>query len=190
MRKNLWEIILTCCFVLSAWFCGSGCANVSVTLQSNRDPAAMHRIQRLFVIIDQGVIEKQPTSKRSGERLKSEVLAASLQNCLSNTPVQLEINIVNPVALNGQNFESKIREFQADAVLVVRLRNVVMDQFGGCPIIYYDASLYNEITQKYVWRALIKNSGDPAAMNQRTRKMAEAIVAQLRADGFLEPPQA
>ena len=142
------------------------------------------------MLIDEGVLEKQPASKKTNEQLKSEVLAVSLRNCFSNTPVQLEVGIVNPLALDGaldgQNFETKIRAFHADTVLVVRLKNVVVDQFGGCPMLFYDASLFNEITHKFVWRGIIKNSGDPEAMKQRTRKMAETLVAQLRADGFVE----
>lgn len=169
-----------------ALFCGNGCANISVSLQSNRDPEVMHQISRLYVLIDQGVFENQPAAKSAGGSLPSVALAAGLRNCLSNSPVQLEISIRDPLALNGQNFDAKILEFQADAVLVVRLRNAVLDQFGGCPIIYYDASLFNEITQKCVWRGILKNSGDPAAINRRMRKMAGLLVAQLRADGFIE----
>jgi hypothetical protein len=187
MSKTLFRTVVAFSLLTLALLCGNGCANVSVTMQSNKDPGAMHQVKRLYVIIDQGVLENQPTSKRIDEQLKSAVLVASLRNCLSNTPLQLEIGIVNPLALNGQDFETKIREFQADAVLVCKLKNVVVNQFGGCPTIYYDASLFNEITHKYVWRALIKNSGDPFAMDQRTRRMAETIVAQLRADGLIEP---
>jgi hypothetical protein len=169
-----------------ALICGNGCANISVTLQSNKDVTAVRPVKRLYVLIQQGVLEKQPMSKKPDEQLKSDVLAASLRNCLSNTPVQLEISVVGPLALDESIYETKIQGFYADAVLIIKVQNLVVDQFGGSPIIYYDAILYDEITHKYVWRAVINNSGDPGAMDQRMQKMAGAIVAQLRADGFIE----
>jgi hypothetical protein len=169
-----------------ALICGNGCANTSVTLQSNKDVAAVRPVKRLYVLIEQSALEKQPVSKKLDEQLKSDVLAASLRNCLSNTSVQLKISVVDPLALDEKIYETKIGEFYADAVLIIKIKNVVMDQFGGSPIIYYDAGLFDEITHKYVWRAVINNSGNPGAMDQRMQKMADAIVAQLRADGFIE----
>jgi hypothetical protein len=169
-----------------ALICGNGCANTSVTLLSNKDVAAVRPVKRLYVLIEQGALEKQPVSKKLDEQLKSDVLAASLRNCLSNTSVKLEISVVDPLALDEKIYETKIWEFYADAVLIIKIKNVVMDQFGGSPIIYYDAGLFDEITHKYVWRAVINNSGNPGAMDQRMQKMADAIVAQLRADGFIE----
>jgi hypothetical protein len=169
-----------------ALICGNGCADMSVTLQSNKDTTAIYHVRRLFVFIDQGSFETQPVSKKLAKQLKSDVLAASLKNCLSNTSVQLEIGVVNPLALDDKIYETKIHEFLADSVLTIRIKHVVMDQFGGCPIIYYDASLFDEITHKYIWRALINNSGNPETMDQRMQKMAEAIIAQIRADGFIE----
>ncbi len=186
MSRPFFETTLVFSLLALALLCGNGCADVSVTMQSNKDLEGMHQVKRLYVIIDQGVLEKQPASPKIKEHLKSKVLAASLRECLSNTPVQLEFQIINPLALSKENYEAKITEYHADAVLVIKLKSVLMDQFGGCPKIYYDALLLNQITQKPVWRAIIENSGNPAAMNHRMQRMAEAIVAQLRADGFIE----
>lgn len=167
--------------------CGNGCANISVTLQSNKDVAAVRPIRRLYVLIKQDAQEKQPVSKKLNEQLKSEVLAASLQNCLSNASIQLKVSVVDTLVLDEKIYETKIQEFYSDAVLIIEIRNGVMDQFGGYPIIYYDARLYDEIMQRTVWRAVINNSGDPSAMDQRMQRMGVAIVKQLRTDGFIEP---
>jgi len=169
-----------------ALICGNGCANASVTMQSNKNAAAVRPIRRLYVLIQQDALEKQPLSKKSSEQLKSDVLAANLQNCLSSNSVQSKISVVDLLALDEKIYETKIQEFYSDAVLVIGIKNGVIDQFGGTPMICYDAKLYDEILRKYVWRAAINNSGDPGAMDQRMQKMAVAIVAQLRADGFIE----
>ena len=169
-----------------ALICGDGCASVSVTLQSNKDVAAVRPVRRLYVLIELDALEKQPMSQKVNERLKSDVLAASLRNCLSNTSVQLKISVVDPLALDEKIYETKIQEFYTDAVLTIGIRNGVVDQFGGNPVIYFNAGLYDEILHKDVWRAVINNSGDPGAMDQRMQKMAGAIIAQLRADGFIE----
>ena len=186
MSKTIYDSVLAFNLLALVLLCGNGCANISVTMQSNKDPAVMHQVRRLYVLIDQDVLEKQTVSKKSDQPLPSEALAASLRNCLSNAPVQLDIGSINPLALDEKIYETKILDDHADAVLIIKFRNALMDQFGGCPIIYYDAILYNQIVQKPVWRALITNSGSPDVMDQRMQKMAMTIVAQLRVDGFIE----
>jgi hypothetical protein len=67
MKKGFFGTVLVASLLVAASICGNGCATyTSVTLQSNKDPVAMHDIKRLFVIIDQGVFEKQPVSKKFG----------------------------------------------------------------------------------------------------------------------------
>jgi hypothetical protein len=187
MKRHFEGIFLASLFLLLALPFGNGCFSASVTLQGSKSLAPMHQVRRLFVIINGGILEKSPGSKKS-EQLNSDVLAASLRNCLSTTPVQLEIGIVNPLALDDQNFKTKIQEFQADAVLIINLRYAAVDVFGGYHKILYDVVLHNEITDKYVWRVQISNSGDPEIIGKRLQQTAAKIVAQLRADGVFGPP--
>jgi hypothetical protein len=166
----------------------NGCANVAVTLQSNKDAAAVHYVRRLYVLVNLGEFEKQPLSKNASCQMHAGVLADSLRESLTNTTVQAEIQVVNPLELNPGIYDQQIRAFHADGVLMVKLRQFVVNQFGGCPTVNFDATLLDELTHKYEWRATINNSGDPEAMDERLKKMGSAIVAQLRTDGFLETP--
>ena len=177
--------------LISLWailFFGNGCASTSVTMQTNKNPLAMHSIKRLFVVINLGPLEKQTTHTKGAAELSSESLVASLRNCFSSNSVQVEIKVVNPLELEKQDYQAQARQFFADAALLIRLDHYVVNQFGSYPIIYYDAALSNEISHKLVWRALIKNSGNPGTMKERNQRMAETIVAELRADGFIESP--
>jgi hypothetical protein len=153
---------------------GSGCT--SVTVHSNKDAAAVHRIGKLFVLINQGELEKQPLSN---------MLADDLRNSFSNSPVQLAMSIVSPLELDEQKHDREIEAFHPDAVLTIQVRTFIVDEYGGYPKILYDVSLLDPAARHRLWRAAIDNSGGTALMDRRMREMAEKIVAQLRQDGFL-----
>ena len=174
MQKKFFRTLLGISFITLALFCGSGCTSVS--LESNKDAAAVHKINRLFILINQGEVKSQPLSKS---------LAAAFENCFSNTPTRVDIAIASPLDLDESGYKSRMETFNADAVLVVGVQTFIVDQFGGYPTIMYDASLYDSAMKKREWRAAINNSGGTALMNRRMKEMSESIVSQLKLDGFL-----
>ena len=154
----------------------TGCGSVSVTVQSTKDAQAVHKVERLFVIINHGDL---------GGQSYSEDLAHNLRLILSNPPPDLEIGIVSPLDLDEKQHGAKIKQFKPDAVLVIRLTTAVLDPFGGYPILKYDASLFDAMMKKRLWRGAVDNSGEGALVKLRMSKMAEVLVTQLRKDGFL-----
>jgi hypothetical protein len=168
---------------------GSGCHTATVKLQSNKDAAAVRPIKRLYVVVDLTVPTTQQLAKNPKLRLKSDMLVASLMNSLTNTPLKIEYGAASPLQLNA-NYDVNIANFYADAVLLVKINNCVIDNFGGCWKVFYQADLYDEITHKTVWRAFIDCHGDPVTVDEGMQKMANAVVKQLRADGFIESKQA
>ena len=160
--------------VLSTLFLGAGCT--SVNLKSTKDPAAVRKINRLFVLINQGETD---TPKLSNE------LTQHLRNSLSNSPVKLEFSVMSPLELDERVHDAKIKQFDADGVLVIRVTTFIISEYGGYPTIIYDVSLFDPEIKKRLWRGSVNNSGGTALMNRRMREMAEAIVSQLRKDGFL-----
>jgi len=160
--------------VLSALFLGAGCT--SVKLKSTKDPAAVRKINRLFVLINQGETDNPKLSNE---------LIEHFRNSLSNSPVKLEFSIMSPLDLDEQVHDAKIKQFDADAVLVIRVTTFILSEYGGYPTIIYDVSLFDPEMKKRLWRGSVNNSGGTALMNRRMREMAEAIVSQLKKDGFL-----
>jgi hypothetical protein len=161
-------------FVLGVLLLGAGCT--SVKLQSTKDPAAVRKIDRLFVLINQG--------ETDNPKLSSE-LVDHFRNSLSNSPVKLEFSIMSSLELDEQIHDAKIKQFEAEAVLVIRVTTFIVSEFGGYPTIIYDVSLFDPELKKRLWRGSVNNSGGTALMNRRMREMAEAIVSQLKMDGFL-----
>jgi hypothetical protein len=186
MKNKLPESFLILVALWAVLIFGNGCASTAVTMQTNKDPGPMHAVKRLFVVINLGPLENQTSFNRGAAEISSASLAEGLRGCFSTNGVQLEIKVVNPLELEKPDYAAQAREFFADAALLIRLDHYVVDQFGNYPMLYYDAALSNEVTHKLVWRALIKNSGNPGTMKERNQRMAESIVAKLRADGFLE----
>jgi hypothetical protein len=161
-------------FFFGVLFLGAGCT--SVKLKSTKDPAAVRKISRLFVLINQGETDNPKLSNELSEHFR---------NSLSNAPVQLEFSIMSPLELDEKIHDSKIKQFNADAVLTIRVTTFVVSEYGGYPTIIYDVSLFDPEMKKRLWRGSVNNSGGTALMNRRMREMAEAIVSQLRKDGFL-----
>ena len=60
-----------------------------------------------------------------------------------------------------------------------------VDEAGGYPMLKYDVSLFDPMMKKRLWRGAVNNSGGTAFIQRRMHDMAEAIVNQLRQDGFL-----
>lgn len=154
--------------------CLTGCTSVSV--QATKDPKAVHKMGRLFVLINHGDLGNQPYSTD---------LANNLRTVLSNPPPALEISIVSPLELDERVHDDRIKQFNPDAVLVIRLTTAVLSEYGGYPILKYDASLYDPDMKRRLWRGVVDNSGGTALMKRRMREMAEVIVGRLRKDGFL-----
>ena len=151
-----------------------GCTSVKV--QATKDVESVRRLERLFLLINHGDMGNQPYSTN---------LANHFRMVLSNPPPVLEIGIVSPLELDEKVHQIRVEQFKADAVLVVRLTGAVLSQYGGYPVLTYDASLFDPPMKKRMWRGVVNNSGGTGLMNRRMREMAEALVAQLRKDGFL-----
>jgi hypothetical protein len=162
---NLLALILAC-----------GCN--SIKIDSNKDAKAVHKVNRLFIVINQGAVKTQPFST---------ALADGLKSCFTNATPQIEIAITSPLDLDENNYKSKMESFNADGVLAVSLQTYETDEYGNYPMIIYDASLYDPLLKKRVWRASIKNGGQSFVMASRMRAMASSIVAKLKTDGFIEP---
>jgi len=161
-------VLATACAILA------GCT--SVTVQSTKDTAAVHKIGRLFVLINHGDL---------GNQTYSNELAANLRSVLSNPPPVMEISIASPLELDEKVHVGRIQRFNPEAVLVIRLSTAVLDEFGGYPILKYDASLFDPKMEKRLWRGAVNNSGGTALMKRRMRETAEVIISQLQKDGFL-----
>jgi len=156
--------------------CGTFVGCTSVKVQSTKDAQAVRKIERLFVLINHGDLGNQPYSND---------LANNLRSVLSNPPPVMGISIVSPLELDERVHEAKIKQFNPDAVLVIRLTTAVLNEYGGYPILKYDASFFDPKMDKRLWRGAVNNSGGTALMKRRMREMAEVIIGQLRKDGFL-----
>ena len=152
----------------------AGCT--SVTIKATRDPHAVHRVERLFVVINHGDLSHESYSQQ---------LAASLASLLSNPPPVIEISVVSPLELDEKIHDRQLQQFKPDAVLVIRLTTAVVSEYGGYPTLQYDASLFDPKTERRLWRGSVNSSGGTALMQRRLRETAEVIVKQLRKDGFL-----
>jgi hypothetical protein len=165
--------------LILAVLCGAGCTSVSldsVSMATNEDKAAVHKVDRLFIVVNQGEGKNQPLSQS---------LVKAFQGCFTNATPQMDITVVSPLDLDENAYQSRISNFNADAVLVIAVKTFIVDETGGYPVILYDASLYEPTLHKRIWRAAINNSGGTALMDRRMREMAEKIVQQLHQDGFL-----
>jgi hypothetical protein len=159
-----------------AIFTGCSIGTSTVTLQATKDPSAVQKIGRLFILINHGDLGHPSYSKE---------LAANLQSVLSNPPPVLEISIASPLELDEKVHEKKIQQFKPDAVLVIHLSSFVIDESGGFPILKYDVSLFDPTLKTRLWRGAVDNSGGTAFVERRMHDMAEVIVNRLRQDGFL-----
>jgi hypothetical protein len=173
MRKPLFHL-MAAGVILGTLVLGSGCT--SVKLKSTKDPAAVRKINRLFVLINQGETDNAKLSNQ---------LIEHFRNALSNSPVQVEFSIASPLDLDEKVHDSKIKQFDAEGVLSVSVTTFILSEYGGYPTIIYDVSLFDPELKKRLWRGSVNNSGGTALMNRRMREMAEAIVSQLKKDGFL-----
>jgi hypothetical protein len=153
---------------------GAGCTSISV--QSATDLAAVRKLDRLFIVINQDDVKKEPLTQS---------LRVSLQGCFTNGTPIMEMFIPSPLDLDERALDRRVRDFHPDAVLIVSLKTFTVDQTGGYPNMDYDASLFEATTHKRIWRAAINNSGSTDLMDRRMREMAGKIVQQLRQDGFL-----
>lgn len=169
-HKSSWLVAGMAVFTLLV----TGCT--SVQLVANKDAGAVKKLQRLFVLVNHGEANKQKLSAD---------LIAQFRTSLTNSQVQAEYAVVSALDLDDRIHDDKIKVFNPDAVLVVRVANYVVDQYGGYPTIKYDVSLFDHASKKRVWRSAVNNSGGTALMERRMREMAEKIVGQLRDDGFL-----
>jgi hypothetical protein len=171
--KKLLSHLMVAGVVLSALLL-SGCT--SVKLKSTKDSAAVKKVNRLFVLINQGETDKPTLSNQ---------LIGHFRNALTNTPVRCEFSISSPLDLDEKVHDAKIKEFNADGVLSISVTTFILSEYGGYPTIIYDVSLFDPESKKRLWRGSVNNSGGTALMNRRMREMADAIVAQLKKDGFL-----
>jgi hypothetical protein len=151
----------------------TGCTSIRV--RANKDPASIRKIKRLFVIVNHGDVDEQTYSH---------LLADAMLVALTNTAAVFQIEIANPVALDESSYLKQIKQFEADAVLMIRVEGGVLGQYGGYPTLIYDASLFEPDLRKRIWRARIDNSGGTALMKRRMREMADKIVQELRKNGF------
>lgn len=174
MCKEIRRAFLWLSLLPVVWLGTSGCSNIS--LQSNVDAAAVHKVNRIFILIKQDDLKTQKLAHD---------LAADLELCFSNRPTHIEVAILSPLDLDDNSYNHRISAFDADSVLTISMRSVVVDPYGGLPTINYDASLFDPVTKKRLWRAAIVNSGSTDAMGRRMSKMVESIVTQLEHDGFL-----
>ena len=161
-------------FLCVALLCAAGCS--TVTVQSAADPAAVHKLDRLFILIDSRQVTDQELARS---------LVANFVVCSTNTTAQIRATAAGPLDLDGTVYDRQITAFHPDAVLVISKQEFVADAYGGYPSITYDASLYQPITKRKIWRASIVNKGSSDVMERRMRKMAESIINQLKLDGFL-----
>lgn len=173
MRKIISKFFPGFILLATICICGSGCASIS--MDSTKDAAAVHKLQRLYIFINQPQLP--PSFSQS--------LATAFQNCLSNSPVELNMSAAKPLVLDERSYDSQIEAFHPDDVLVVKVQIAFEDQLGGYPKIIYDVSLFDNFTKKREWRAVINNFGDVSATNRRMKEMAQSIVSQLKLDGFL-----
>src|SRR6185295_10549054 len=119
--------------VTFAWLAGAmlcsfvtGCTSVKV--QATKDPQSVHKLGRLFVVINHGDLGNQPYSTD---------LANNIRSVLSNSPPALEVSIVSPLELDERVHEDRIKQFNSDAVLVIRLTTAVLSEYGGYPTLKY-----------------------------------------------------
>jgi hypothetical protein len=169
---------LLAAFIAAAFAIFTGCAIgfSTVTIQATKDPSAVQKIGRLFILINHGDL---------GHPSYSTKLAADLQSVLSNPPPVLKISLQSPLELDESVYDKKIQLFKPDAVLVIRLSASVIDEAGGYPMLKYDVSLFDPTMKKRLWRGAVDNSGGTAFIDRRMHDMAETIVNRLREDGFL-----
>ena len=185
--KFLGGVLVPFSLAAALWF-GTGCAHPAGSAQTLHAPAAMHVVKRLWVVVNVGVLVSPMTAAQASAQLKLEALAANLRGCLSNTPAQVQIVFVNDSVFKPQAYQAPARDFYADAILTLQLRDCDIDPLGNYPFLYLDAALFNEINNQLVWRKPIAIAGDPGAIEKRTLRLAQALAAQLRADGLIESP--
>lgn len=87
--------------------------------------------------------------------------------------------------MDEQVHSAKIKQFNADAVLVIRDISFNVNKYGDYYSIMYDVSLFDPELKKRFWRASVNNIRGLEIDDPRMRKMAEAILSQLKKDGFL-----
>src|SRR3954452_13597053 len=85
-------------------------ACTSVKLQANKDQAAVRKVNRMFLLIQHGDL---------GEQSYSNDLADALRNAFTNTPVLVDVGIMNPVELDERIHLQRIDSFGADSVMVI-----------------------------------------------------------------------
>ena len=174
MKKTLLKRVWVLAGMALAMVCFVGCTSIS--LESNKDPAAVRKLNRLFVLINQGDTKNKPLSQS---------LSSAFREYFTNGTPQVDIAIASSLDLDESAMRSRMAGFTPDAILTISAVNYVVDPYGNYPRIVYDVSLFDPIAKRRIWRASIDNSGSTDFMDRRMREMARKIVQQLQLDGFL-----
>ena len=150
-----------------------GCYNVAV--RSTRDPSYKESVSRMYILINHGQLGSE----------HSHPLVAALQTEFVQRNVEVLVRVANPLELDERIYDREISAYGPQAVLVLTTTGGTMASSGGMLQILYDASLYDSMRKKRIWRAQISNSGGPALIGARMRKMASEIAGKLEQEKLI-----
>ncbi len=148
-----------------------GCA--TVTMKSVRDPSFSEPINKLFIILNHGQIDRIDSSY-------TPYLITALRDEFSKMDVEIAIRNVNALVLDESIYRSEITSYEPDGVMtIIATGGMVAGATGGLAQIIYDVSLFDSSRNKRIWRAHINASGGTAVREKRMKLMAKDLVKGL-----------
>ncbi len=154
----------------------SGCASVSV--QSVRDSSFSEPIHKLFVLVN----HRQVDAIDAGF---TPYLMGALKDEFSRKGVEVEIRMINPLALNEDIQISEIMSYKPDGVMTIVANGGVVGAYGGMAKILYDVSIFDPQRNKRIWRAQIDASGGTAVREKRMQMMVQNLIQRLSDDRII-----
>lgn len=122
--------------VLEHWICVictvilfSGCASVS--MQSVKDPSFSEPCHTLFVIINHVQLDTINPSFTS-------YLVAALKGEFAAKGVEIQIQVVSPLALDDKVYLPEIASYKPDGVLTIIANDAIVGAYGGAEQITYE----------------------------------------------------
>lgn len=170
--------------VLCLALVSSGC--VTAKIESQRDDSFEKEITRVYVY----------SSLRMDDQELAEAFSLAIESELGLQGIAAQPQVKDPLALDEEDMVTgEVATFAPTVILELTQTEASSVQTSHGPGMgftqsdraVYDASLYDAVTRKRVWRAQVSTSRDAFMTTQdaAASKLAKKIVAQLVEDGLI-----
>jgi hypothetical protein len=173
----------------SIFLCGISCliiSCVSVSIESNKDPAYSEYIEKMYVIVETGDLTIFVYSDDPFSGTVDLPAAEYLQNIIEEKFREVGIDIkavaISGLELDKGEIEEDIRDFGARTVMSLQLTEYVLDQYRQPRLLKFDATILDLTLYRNVWRAKISS---PSLSFSALDAVIDEIISTMRNDELL-----